>query len=133
MENGTWKRRMKHELHQLPRESTIAHTAKIGSLRCARHVIRMSDRNPTKMVLESHPNGTRRRGAQRAMLGRSSGGRFADSLQSAELETAFDRLNHENMWSGGARVSLRNTSASLKHSTGHFRAENCTTVSCPIP
>ena len=66
MEDGTWRRRMNHELHQLLREPTIVHTAKIGRLRWAGHVIRMSDSNPTKMVLESHPTGTRRRGAQRA-------------------------------------------------------------------
>lgn len=66
MEDGTWRRRMNHELHQLLGEPTIVHLAKIGRLRWAGHVTRMSDTNPVKMVLENNPTGTRRRGAQRA-------------------------------------------------------------------
>lgn len=66
MEDGTWRRRMNHELHQLLEEPPIVHTAKIGRLRWAGHVVRMSDDDPVKMVLEGDPTGTRRRGAQRA-------------------------------------------------------------------
>ncbi|XP_062549913.1 uncharacterized protein LOC134214591 [Armigeres subalbatus] len=66
MADGTWRRRMNHELHQLLGEPSIVHTAKIGRLRWAGHVARMSDSNPVKMVLDNDPTGTRRRGAQRA-------------------------------------------------------------------
>jgi Reverse transcriptase (RNA-dependent DNA polymerase) len=66
MDDGTWRRRMNHELHQLLGEPPIVHTAKIGRLRWAGHVIRMSDDSPVKMVLDNEPTGIRRRGAQRA-------------------------------------------------------------------
>ena len=66
MDDGTWRRRMNHELHQLLGEPPIVHTVKIGRLRWAGHVARMSDTNPVKMVLDTDPTGTRRRGAQRA-------------------------------------------------------------------
>ena len=57
---------MNHELHRLLGEPPIVRQAKIGRLRWARHVIRMSEDNPVKMVLENDPTGSRRRGAQRA-------------------------------------------------------------------
>ena len=66
MDDGTWRRRMNHELRELLGEPSIVHTAKIGRLRWAGHVVRMSDDNPVKMVFETNPFGTRRRGAQRA-------------------------------------------------------------------
>ena len=65
-EDGTWRRRMNHELHQLLGEPSIVHTAKIGRLRWAGHVVRMANDSPVKMVLDNDPVGTRRRGAQRA-------------------------------------------------------------------
>ncbi|XP_058828782.1 uncharacterized protein LOC131688507 isoform X1 [Topomyia yanbarensis] len=66
MKDGMWRRRMNHELHQLE-EPSIAHKAKIGRLRWAGHVVRRSDDDPVKMVLEGDPTGTGRRGAQRAL------------------------------------------------------------------
>ncbi|XP_058836721.1 uncharacterized protein LOC131693148 [Topomyia yanbarensis] len=60
MEDGTWRRRMNHELHQLLGEPPICHTAKIGRLRWAGHVARMSDNSPVKTVLNCNPTGTRR-------------------------------------------------------------------------
>ena len=66
MDDGTWRRRMNHELRELLGEPSIVHTAKIGRLRWAGHVVRMSGDNPVKMVFESNPSGTRRPGAQRA-------------------------------------------------------------------
>ena len=66
IENGVWRRRMNHELQELLGELSIVHTAKIGRLRWAGHVVRMSDESPVKMVLETNPSGTRRRAAQRA-------------------------------------------------------------------
>ncbi|XP_055540096.1 uncharacterized protein LOC129726901 [Wyeomyia smithii] len=66
MEDGLWWRRMNHELHKLLGEPLIVQTAKIGRLRWAGHVVRMSDDNPVKMVLDNNPTGTKRRGAQRA-------------------------------------------------------------------
>ena len=65
-EDGVWRRRMNHELHQLLDEPSIVHLIKIGRLRWAGHVMRMSDDNPVKMVLLGSPTGTRKRGAQRA-------------------------------------------------------------------
>jgi len=65
-EDGVWRRRMNHELHQLLEEPPIVHTAKVGRLRWAGHVVRMPDDNPVKMLFENNPDGTRRRGAQRA-------------------------------------------------------------------
>jgi hypothetical protein len=65
-EDGSWRRRMNHELHQLLGEPPIVQTAKIGRLRWAGHVVRMSDDSPVKMVLDNDPTGTRRPGAQRA-------------------------------------------------------------------
>lgn len=66
MEDGTWRRRANRELHQLLGEPPIVRAAKIGRLRWAGHVVRMSDDNPVKMILDNNPTGTRRRGAQRA-------------------------------------------------------------------
>ena len=58
MEDGTWRR--------LLGEPPIVHQAKIERLRWAEHVIRMSEDDPVKMVLENDPTGSRTRGAQRA-------------------------------------------------------------------
>ncbi|XP_058460229.1 uncharacterized protein LOC131435938 [Malaya genurostris] len=66
MEDGTWRRRMNHELHQLLGGPTLVQTAKVGRLRWAGHVVRMSENNPVKMILYNDPTGIRRRGAQRA-------------------------------------------------------------------
>src|SRR5450759_845476 len=66
MDDGTWRRRMNHELRELLGEPSIVHTAKIGRRRWAGHVARMSNDNPVKMVFETNPYGKRRRGAQRA-------------------------------------------------------------------
>ena len=48
---------MNHELRELLGEPSIVHTAKIGRLRWAGHVVRMSDDNPVKMVFETNPMG----------------------------------------------------------------------------
>ena len=66
VDDGTWRRRMNHGLRELLGEPSIVHTAKIGRLRWAGHVVRMSNDNPVKMVFETNPSGTRRRDAQRA-------------------------------------------------------------------
>lgn len=65
-EDGEWRRRMNHELHRLLKEPPIVQTIKVGRLRWAGHVMRMADDNPVKMILVGNPDGTRRRGAQRA-------------------------------------------------------------------
>jgi len=65
-EDGVWRRRMNHELVQLFNEPSIQKVAKAGRVRWAGHVARMPDSNPAKMVFNSNPAGTRRRGAQRA-------------------------------------------------------------------
>ena len=67
--DGAWRRCMNQELHALLGEPTITHMVKIGRLRWAGHVMRMSDDSPTKMNFscEVPSGGTgRRRGAQRA-------------------------------------------------------------------
>ena len=64
-DDGSWRRRMNFELHRLLNEPPIVQQVRIGRLRWAGHVTRMSDDNPVKMVLEGCPIGNRRRGAQR--------------------------------------------------------------------
>ena len=75
-ENTVWRRRMNHELAQLYGKPSIRKVAKAGRIRWAGHVARMPDAldarqpnqtiNPVKLVFNSEPVGTRRRGAQRA-------------------------------------------------------------------
>ncbi|XP_065084119.1 uncharacterized protein LOC135706439 [Ochlerotatus camptorhynchus] len=57
---------MNRELHQLLGEPSIVHISKNERLRWAGHVVRMPHDDPVKMVQESDPPGTRRKGAQRA-------------------------------------------------------------------
>lgn len=64
-EDGRWRTRMNHELHRLLGEPPIVHTAKVGRLRWAGHVMRMPDDSPVKSVLVTSLTGTRRSGAQR--------------------------------------------------------------------
>src|SRR5450830_1317301 len=80
MDDGTWRRRMNHELRDLLGEPSIVHTAKIGRLRWAGHVARMSNDNPMKMVFETNRDGEVRSEKGGSIRWKATYGPSADSV-----------------------------------------------------
>uniref|UniRef100_A0A8D8E4R5 (northern house mosquito) hypothetical protein n=1 Tax=Culex pipiens TaxID=7175 RepID=A0A8D8E4R5_CULPI len=109
-ENNVWRRRMNHELAQLYGKPSIRKVAKAGRIRWAGHVARMPDAldarqlnqtiNPVKLVFNSEPFGTRRRGAQRARWLNQ----VEEDLESVEVPqrnwrvAAQDRVQWQSIW-----------------------------------
>lgn len=90
MEDGPWRRRMNHEVHQLLRKPTIVHTAKIRRLRWVRHGIRLSDSNLNKIALEGNPTGTVQEDVMRGDLGGSiKWGTICEPLAECEIGDVY--------------------------------------------
>ena len=69
MPDGTWRRRMNHELHAFLEEPTIDIQARIGRLRWVGHIARMDQGQPVKLLFDRvQPDGGfgRKPGRQRA-------------------------------------------------------------------